>query len=233
MLKKIFKQYLRHNIIFHWFLVYIITSYLKLVYMTSKWKIIWMDENMQKNINQLDGALFTLWHNRLTFGMHIFKNYDNVIALASPHTDGKLITDIIKTMNYEVIEGSTNRNSMEAVRSIIKAISNRGKVVITPDGPRGPVYKVNSSITKIAYKYNKSLIPISCMASDYFELKSWDKMIMPKLFGNINVIFGSAVELTGNQRQDDQQLEFVMNNLNDQVTAMTKKEKVNEHVRDI
>lgn len=225
MIKKIFKCYLRHNIIFHWFIVCSISVYLKLVYLTSKWKIIWLDENMQHNINQLDGALFALWHNRLAFGMHIFKKYDNVMALASSHTDGKLITDIIKTMNYDVIEGSTNRNPMPAVRSIIKAISTKGKVVITPDGPRGPVYKVNSSITKIAFKYNKSLIPISCSTTNYFELKSWDRMIMPKLFGKVIVIFGKTIELSGNQEQDDQALEEQLKDLSDQATSMTKKKR--------
>ncbi|RTK92418.1 MAG: DUF374 domain-containing protein [Rickettsiales bacterium] len=223
MIKRIFKRYLRHNIIFHWFIVYSISVYLKLVYLTSRWKIIWLDENMQHNINQLDGVLFALWHNRLAFGMHIFKKYDNVMALASSHTDGKLITDIIKTMNYDVIEGSTNRNPMGAVRSIIKAISTKGKVVITPDGPRGPVYKVNSSITKIAFKYNKSLIPISCSTTDYFELKSWDRMIMPKLFGKVIVIFGKSIELSGNQEQDDKALEEQLKDLSDQATTMTKK----------
>ena len=78
----------------------------------------------ESDFNNEDGALFAIWHNRLAFGMYIFKNYNNVYALASSHTDGKIITDIIKKMKYGVIEGSTNRKPTDALRSIIKKITN-------------------------------------------------------------------------------------------------------------
>ncbi|MFK7974259.1 MAG: lysophospholipid acyltransferase family protein [Rickettsiaceae bacterium] len=207
MVKKLFKHHLKRNRLVHWMIVHAIFVYLKFVYITSTWHFIWSDKNLKINMNNLDGVLIALWHNRLAFGMHIFENYDNVYALASSHTDGKLITEIIKAMNYQVIEGSSNRNPTGAVRSIIHVIQNKGKVVITPDGPRGPVYKINSNITKIAYKYNKSLIPISCASTRYLKLKSWDHMIIPKPFGKIVVTIGEVMTLSGNESQDSASLE--------------------------
>lgn len=213
MLKKYLKQFLKQSRFIHWLIVQIIYIYLKFVYLTSKWQFVWTDDTLKQRLNTLDGVLFALWHNRLAFGMHIFKKYDNVSALASSHTDGKIITNVIKAMRYKVIEGSTNRNPTKAVRSIINLLELGNKIVITPDGPRGPVHKINSSITKIAYKYNKPLIPISCMATKYFTLNSWDKMMIPKPFGKIIVTIGNSIILSGNTNIDDNLLENELLNL--------------------
>ena len=220
MLKKYLKHFLKHSRFIHWFIVWTIYIYLKFVYLTSKWEFIWTDPTLKKKFNTLDGALLALWHNRLAFGMHIFKKYDNVFALASLHTDGKIITDVIRAMNYGVIEGSTNRNPTRAVRSIINSLTLGNKIVITPDGPRGPAYKINSTITKIAYKYNKPLIPISCMATKYFTLNSWDKMILPKPFGKIVVTIGKAITLSGDGVNDDSLLEKELLNLSNKAETL-------------
>ncbi len=211
--QKYLKHFLKHSKFIHWLVVGTVYIYLKFVYLTSKWEFVWTDITLKKQLNTIDGLLFAFWHNRIAFSMHILKKYDNVFALVSSHSDGKIITDVIKSMNYGVIEGSTNRNPTKAVRSIINLLELGNKIVITPDGPRGPVHKINSRLTKIAYKYNKPLIPISCMATKYFTLNSWDKMMLPKPFGKIVVTIGSSIILSGDGNKDDSLLENELLNL--------------------
>ena len=206
MIKKSFKHFLKNSPLIHKLSVGIIFFYLKIAYLTNKWVFIWPEGMNDDVVNAKDGVLFAIWHNRLAFSMHICRKYDDLYGLASPHTDGKLITDIVRKMGYKIIEGSTNRRPVEALRAIIKQIQAGNKVLITPDGPRGPVYKVNSSITRLGKKYNKEIIPISCVATKYFELKSWDRMIIPKNFGKIIVIIGEPLELSGDEEQDNQLL---------------------------
>ena len=213
MIKKSFKHFLKNSPLVHKLSVGIIFLYLKMAYLTNKWIFIWPEGMNDDVINAKDGVLFAIWHNRLAFMMHICRNYDGMYGLASPHTDGKLITDVVRKMGYEIIEGSTNRKPIEALRGIIKQIQSGNKVVITPDGPRGPVYKVKSSITRLGKKYNKEVIPISCMATKYFELKSWDRMIIPKNFGKIVVIIGEPLQLSGDEEQDNRLLEDTLMDL--------------------
>lgn len=216
MLKNSFRHFLKNSIIVHKISVLLVVIYLKFVYSTSKWNFIVYDGtdiNDYKKKSENTGALFALWHNRLAFGMHIYKGYKSIYALASPHTDGQILTDVIRMMGFGVIEGSTNRNPTFALKEIIEKIKSGGNIVITPDGPRGPVYKVNSNITKIGYKYNKKVVPVSCSASKYFELSSWDKMKIPKPFGNITVNIGQAINLSGDSDADRKLLEETLNNL--------------------
>lgn len=213
MIKKGFKKFLKNSNLVHSLSVNILFLYLKTAYYTSKWEFVWPQNLDKAKINQLDGALFALWHNRLAFGMYIFQEINNVYALASSHTDGKLITDVIRKMKFGIIEGSTNRNPTGALKEIICKINSGKNVVITPDGPRGPVYKVNSSITKLAKKFDKPLIPLSCTTDKYYELKSWDKMIIPKLFSKMTVRFGNPLDLKENEETNDILLEQTLTQL--------------------
>ena len=167
----------------------------------------------EQKLDNENGLFFAIWHNRLAYSMYIFGNYKNAFGLTSPHSDGKIIGKLVLMMNHKIIQGSTNKNSNSAVKEIIKQITNGGKIVVTPDGPRGPVYKNGSVITKIASKYNKKVIPVSCYASRYFELTSWDKMMLPKPFSKIIGIIGKPLELTGNDENDKLLLEKKLNSL--------------------
>jgi len=213
MIKNRFKKFLKNSDMIHNLSVNILFLYLKIAYYTCKWEFVWPKDWDIDQINKLDGALFAFWHNRLAFSMYIFQEIDNVYALASPHTDGKLITDVVKKMKIGVITGSTNRNPVGALKEIINKINSGNNVVITPDGPRGPIYKINSSITKVAKKYNKPLIPLSCNANKYYQLKSWDRMIIPKFFAKVTVNFGVPIELSSDETANNKILETTLNQL--------------------
>ena len=51
------------------------------------------------------------------------------------------------------------------------------------------------------------------MATKYFTLNSWDKMMIPKPFGKIVVTIGSSIILSGNANIDDNLLENELLNL--------------------
>ena len=216
LMKKIIKHYLKNSELVFNIVASMIFIYLKLAYFTSRWHFI-MPENIdEEKLDNENGLFFAIWHNRLAYSMYIFRNYKNAFGLTSPHSDGKIIGKLIVMMSHEIIQGSTNKNSNSAVKEIIKQITNGGKIVVTPDGPRGPVYKNGSVITKIASKYNKKVIPVSCHASRYFELRSWDKMMLPKPFSKIIVVIGEPLELSGNDEHDKLLLEEKLNNLTHQ-----------------
>ena len=225
MIKKIFKKILKNPLVQHvvaLFLYY----YLLFAYKTSKWSISWEDTEMENNFNELNGCLISLWHNRLAFGLRIFGKYQKMSALASLHKDGKLISRIITLAKHKVINGSSSKGATQAVRAIIQALKGGEKIVITPDGPRGPVYQINSNITKLAYKHRKTLIPVSCAADKYFQLRSWDKMMIPKPFSNICVVIGKSIELSKNDEDNKTKLTKTMLRLTEIACKLIDKREV-------
>lgn len=212
-MRKALKKFLKRNKFVLSLITILLYWYLRFVYFTSKEKFIFYDNcNKEKFLNE-QGAIFTFWHNMLALSPAMFKGHRDVYALISPHLDGKILNDVIGKFSCKVIVGSSNKNPLGALRSIIEKLSQGANVIITPDGPKGPVYKINSGITEIAYKYNKKLIPIVSTTSRCFRLKSWDKLIIPLPFGMIKVIVGSPLKLTDNKVQNHMNLEKYFVNL--------------------
>ena len=221
--KKAVKHLLKKNNFGANFLSSLIYYYLKIVYFTSRWRFIELDLRNTGAIADSEATIFALWHNRLAFGPGIFKKNYKTAALVSPHSDGKIISKIIKNFKFAIIEGSTNRNPTEAVKHIIRSLSQKYNIVVTPDGPRGPIYKVNSNIATIARKYDSKLIPISCACTRYISLKrSWDKLIIPMPFTTIYVIIGTQILLTDDYELNDQLLESALIEITSRADNMVK-----------
>lgn len=212
MIKAKLKQFLKTNSLIFNLLVGVLFLYLKFAYATSRWKFTWEgqqqgqkdDEYIEKNRPNL----FALWHCQLAYSIKIFGKYKEVKALISPHSDGRIIGGIVQKFGYEVIEGSSYKNSNGALKEILSNLKAGVNVVITPDGPRGPAKEVNSVITKIASKYGYNLIAASCKPSRYFTLNSWDKMMFPKPFATIEVHFSKVIELTCDEERDKKLLKL-------------------------
>lgn len=216
-MRRAFKKFLKHNKCVLSIITISLYWYLRFVYFTSKQKFIFYDNgNKEKFLNE-QGVIFAFWHNMLALSPVMFKGHNNIYALISPHLDGKILNDLVDKFGCKVIVGSTNKNPIGALRNIIEKLSQGANIIVTPDGPRGPIYKINSSITEIAYKYDKQLIPLVSTTSRYFRLKSWDKLIIPLPFGIIKVIVGFPVELTNDKAQNyiilEQQLVNLTENL--------------------
>jgi lysophospholipid acyltransferase (LPLAT)-like uncharacterized protein len=223
MVKKLFKRFFKKNRFFFNLSSYAIYYYLRITYQTIEWKFIWSShyDNIEDFFLER-GAIFAFWHNRLAIAPRIFLGHKDVYALVSPHSDGALISSVINKFHFGVINGSTNKNSTQSLRELFRKLLSGSNIVITPDGPRGPIYKINSNITKIAKKYNSKLIPIACYSTNNFTLKSWDRLIIPKIFSSIIVIIGNPLILCDDQKKNDEHLEQTL-------IAMNKRAK--EHIR--
>lgn len=212
-IRKRFKKFLKASPLAFNVSAWLIYLYLKLTYLTIKWHIVYpVGSNKQDFLSQ-EKVIFALWHNKLAFSFKIFEGHQNIAGLASTHSDGRVITKITRLWGGEIIEGSTNRNPSGAIKGIVANLKNNDKVVVTPDGPRGPKYKINSVITKIAYKLDAKVIPTTCAASNYFTLNSWDQMIIPKPFSKAVIIIGDNIPLSGDDKNNIEKLENSLNRL--------------------
>jgi lysophospholipid acyltransferase (LPLAT)-like uncharacterized protein len=55
-------------------------------------------------------------------------------------------------------------------------------IVITPDGPRGPVYQIQEGIIHLAQLTGRPIIPISNFTRWKIRLRSWDRFQIPLPF---------------------------------------------------
>jgi lysophospholipid acyltransferase (LPLAT)-like uncharacterized protein len=111
-------------------------------------------------------------------------------ALISASRDGDLLADAIKRFGFDVARGSSSRMGASAIIQLSEVLASHRDVVITPDGPRGPVYEIGPGIIFLAQKTGVAVLPMNVEYSSCWRVKSWDRFIVPKPFSKIRTIIG-------------------------------------------
>lgn len=213
MLKHRVKQWIKGNETLYNILAFIIKLYLSAVYATIRWRYILPSGYSLDDFNKSAKTIFVMWHNNLAIAPYAFKQHRKLYVLVSPHADGKIISFTLKRFGYHIIEGSTNKNPSIAIRKILQELANKNNLAITPDGPRGPIYKINSNIVRIAQISNANIIPVSCRVEKYFKLNSWDGLMIPLPWSRGVVIIDEPFIFSENHQLSSEMLEGALNKL--------------------
>ena len=134
-----------------------------------------------------------LWHNRLLLLPHVLQRYlpnRKGAALISASRDGDLLADLVSRFGYDVVRGSSSRRGAAAMLQLADVIAQGRDAVITPDGPRGPAYRIGGGIVFLAQKSGAAVVPINMEYASCWRLKSWDRFILPRPFSTVRVTFG-------------------------------------------
>ena len=141
-------------------------------------------------------VIFAIWHNRLLMLPRVFdpcfptrQSY----GLISASRDGDLIARFIARSGYGTIRGSSSRKGVIALRQLVDTLAADGNVLVTPDGPRGPVYQAGQGVVFLAQKSGAPVVPIHMEYSSCWRLKSWDRFVVPRPFATLRAIFGAPI----------------------------------------
>ena len=149
------------------------------------------------------------WHGNLLMQPFVYKKLrkkNKIAVLISDHFDGEIISKIISFFNLESIRGSSSKGAIKALKLSFKKIDQGYDLAITPDGPRGPRKSVADGIVAIAQKKNLPIIACSYEASSFWQLKSWDKFIIPKPFSTITLIAHEPFFINGLDKDEAKKL---------------------------
>ncbi len=86
-----------------------------------------------------------------------------------------------------MVRGSTSRGGSPALARLHKLLNEGCDVYITPDGPRGPRYKMGPGAVWLALRSGTPILPVNVEYSSVWRLGSWDGFIIPKPFAKIEV----------------------------------------------
>ena len=144
------------------------------------------------------------WHGRLLM-MPTGYRWKRATSLISLHQDGELISRTVEYFGYRSIRGSTTRGGFSAMREMLKASEEGYDIAITPDGPRGPRYRVQKGIIELARRTGMDIIPITFNASRKKIFRSWDRFLLPYPFSQGVFIWGEPLHVP--RQMDDNAFE--------------------------
>ncbi len=150
-------------------------------------------------------VIFALLHGQILLGTYIARN-ETVVTIISRHRDGEIIFRIADRLGVRAVRGSSTRGGSAALFEL--TISDRFRdcsVVITPDGPRGPMGSVKRGVVQLAGLMGLPIVPVAIVSSSWWEFDSWDRFQVPRPFSRAVIQFGSPLVI--DRYSDDEVIE--------------------------
>ena len=153
--------------------------------------------------------IFAFWHNR--FGMMPFVcrqhfKMERIAVIVSESRDGELVVRFLQSFRFKVIRGSSSRGGKRAMLKLMRSMKEGWDVAVTPDGPRGPRYRVQNGIVALASTTGAPLVPVSYASSLRIIFRgSWDHFRLPLPFSRIKVVFGEPILVKKGVRGEDRE----------------------------
>ncbi|MDD2803964.1 MAG: DUF374 domain-containing protein [Elusimicrobiales bacterium] len=124
--------------------------------------------------------------------MMIYLHRDkNLCCLVSKSKDGEYMARLLGFFGFNCVRGSSSHGGLLALRGLLRATAQGHSAVITPDGPRGPIYKMHPGVIFLAQKSGLPIIPAACALSRKRIIRSWDKYQFPLPFSRVEAVYGA------------------------------------------
>lgn len=156
-------------------------------------RIYWFKTDEAKALEENGkGLIYAIWHNQQLFLLYPYRG-QKIAPLISKSSDGEYIARCLPHFGMIAVRGSTSKGGARALIKLLQAAREGYRPMLTPDGPRGPIYTVQPGILFLAKKTGLPIIPVGAALSHKIKVGSWDRMRVPLPFGKTALTYGKAV----------------------------------------
>ena len=156
--------------------------FLWILYLSCKNKFYIHDDIKKSN------AILAFWHGEflmLPFLYRKMRDTPKIFVISSEHFDGELMVKLYGYFGFKTIRGSSTRGGRRVLIQAFNKLKDGYDIAITPDGPKGPYHSIADGVVAMSQKTNIAIVPVRTMPDRFYELKTWDKFRIPKLFSSI------------------------------------------------
>jgi lysophospholipid acyltransferase (LPLAT)-like uncharacterized protein len=165
----------------------------RLLFLTMRFK---MTDRAGFSTTRPDSPLiFAFWHNRILASTiahmryYRFRSRKGLAVLTSPSKDGEILAQLMSCFHIGAIRGSSSRRGSRAVMECADWIKSGGDLAVTPDGPKGPRYKLGPGLILLAQMTGVPILPVHVRFTRSIAMKTWDRFRIPLPFSTVEIIF--------------------------------------------
>jgi lysophospholipid acyltransferase (LPLAT)-like uncharacterized protein len=122
-------------------------------------------------------CVLAMYHGQIMGMSHSVRQRDKITVLISRHRDGEFIARAAEKLTYKVARGSQTHRAIEGAIQLVKAAKRDQSLMMTVDGPRGPVYKAKMGTIRIAEMTGMPILPFVCKPRKAHHFHGWDRMM--------------------------------------------------------
>lgn len=116
-----------------------------------------------------------------------------VTTLSSESRDGRRMADVLTTLGYTVITGSSSHRSVGALIALKNhAKTHPGPISFAVDGPKGPRHEIKPGVIWLSQRLQFPIVFISVICPRRWTFKkSWNHCFIPKPFSQIQIYYSN------------------------------------------
>ncbi len=187
----------------------------------------WNDRSGFFNSPPPGPAIYCVWHNRLALCLIAYYGYAKkrnatagLAALVSASKDGGFLAGILECFKVQPVRGSSSRRGPQALLELTTWAERGYDLAITPDGPRGPCYRVQDGVMSLAQITGLPIVPFSYNLSWKIQVKSWDRFQIPLPFARCEMNLAPPVRVS--REATDAEREQLRQHLERTLTELSK-----------
>ena len=202
-----------------------VAQYMHAVRRTTRWEVRHADRVAGVFPGE-EGVIALTWHSRFLMLTSAWsKDFQLPYVMISRSRDGAVVAATCKALGLQTLRGSAKKlgsdkakGGSRAALGAVEAIRAGGCVVITPDGPRGPRQRLGEGPVRLARASGAPLMPCTFAVQRRKIFDSWDRFVLPKLFGRGMIIWGTPVYVS--KDADDGEIERVRLTIETEMNAL-------------
>lgn len=146
-------------------------------------------------------SIVVFWHGSMLPVWKLFER-KNAIGVVSKSKDGQLLSDLLIKWKFSLIRGSSSVGGKEVLLQIVKsAVSNY--LLMTPDGPRGPIFEFKPGAVVGALRANVPIVYAKAKIESKKQfIRAWDKFQFPLPFSKCEVEFSEPIIIPVDSTRD-------------------------------
>ncbi len=180
---------------------------------------------------QKKGFILAGFHNQIISLTHHCSKYlgkkrgIKLTPLVSQSKDGEMIYQTFRRFQMYSERGSTSKGGAAAFRALLKRLKDGWVPIFTPDGPRGPVYKVQPGVVQLAAATGLPIVHFFSAFDSTYEAHSWDRHRLPKFRARHFIEYSEPIYVPRGltEEQTNAQIEALEKSMLEQVQRLESK----------
>ena len=152
-------------------------------------------------------VIIAFWHNRTALMAYFYERYCRgrvAMTFISRSRDGQFMTDVAARFGIKAVRGSSSRHGTSAMLAAIRASKDeKVDLVITPDGPRGPVYQIQPGLIRLAQATQRPIVAVTYELKWKHRLRSWDGFHVPLPFSTCRLVTSDRIMVPENATDEE------------------------------
>lgn len=152
-----------------------------------------------EEVNSQSNYIYCFWHQDLIGFYTSFIDLKGFDMINHPAWFMKPVHVFSRLCGLEnIFYGSTGHSGRAAADQLALSIVNGKNTFIAPDGPLGPIFKLNKGVLHLSKKSGKPVLVLKFNYQKAIRLGGWDRKYFPFPFSKVTVEYSKLLQVSDN-----------------------------------